>query len=77
MLRTLVNLLGNAIKFTPERGTVSVEVQCSEDSLLFCVVDTGEGIPEEAFERIFEKFGQVESRKAGKQMSTGLGLTVL
>lgn len=75
MLRTLVNLLGNAIKFTPERGTVAVEVQCSDDSLLFCVIDTGEGIPEEAFERIFEKFGQVESRKAGKQMSTGLGLT--
>jgi signal transduction histidine kinase len=75
MLRTLVNLLGNAIKFTPQRGTVTVEVQCHDDSLQFCVVDTGEGIPEEAFERIFEKFGQVESRKAGKQMSTGLGLT--
>ncbi|HEX8235803.1 MAG TPA: ATP-binding protein [Abditibacteriaceae bacterium] len=75
MLRTLVNLLGNAIKFTPQRGTVTIEVQCSDGSLTFCVHDTGEGIPEEAFERIFEKFGQVESRKAGKQMSSGLGLT--
>jgi signal transduction histidine kinase len=75
MLRTLVNLLGNAIKFTPQRGSVTIEVQCSDGSLQICVVDTGEGIPEEAFERIFEKFGQVESRKAGKQMSTGLGLT--
>jgi signal transduction histidine kinase len=75
MLRTLVNLLGNAIKFTPQRGTVTIEVQHSDGSLTFCVHDTGEGIPEEAFERIFEKFGQVESRKAGKQMSTGLGLT--
>jgi DNA-binding response OmpR family regulator len=39
------------------------------------VQDTGEGIPEEEFGRIFEKFGQVESRKAGRKMSTGLGLT--
>jgi hypothetical protein len=75
MLRTLVNLLGNAIKFTPERGTVSVEVQCSEDSLLFCVVDTGEGIPEEAFERIFEKFGQSSRAKPASRCRPGLGLT--
>ena len=39
------------------------------------VKDTGEGIPEEAFGKIFEKFGQVESRKAGRRNSSGLGLT--
>ncbi|MBI3922932.1 MAG: hypothetical protein HY318_16040 [Armatimonadetes bacterium] len=37
--------------------------------------DTGEGIPEEYYDRIFEKFGQVETRKSGRKMSTGLGLT--
>ena len=37
--------------------------------------DTGEGIPPDAFDRIFQKFGQVETRKAGRKMSTGLGLT--
>jgi len=42
--------------------------------LVFSVRDTGEGIPSGAFQRIFEKFGQVESRKAGRTMSTGLGL---
>ena len=42
---------------------------------IFAVRDTGEGIPREAFERIFEKFGQVEARQAGHKMSTGLGLT--
>jgi signal transduction histidine kinase len=74
--RTLVNLLGNAIKFTPHEGDVTVAVGGGADgSLVFSVTDTGEGIPEEAFERIFEKFGQVESRKAGRMMSTGLGLT--
>lgn len=75
--RTLVNLLGNAIKFTPSGGTVTVAVHHSGDRvpLVFSVHDTGEGIPAEAFERIFEKFGQVESRQGGRVMSTGLGLT--
>jgi signal transduction histidine kinase len=75
--RTLVNLLGNAIKFTPTGGTVTVVARraADTDALFFSVQDTGEGIPKEAFGRIFEKFGQVESRKAGRKMSTGLGLT--
>lgn len=74
--RTLVNLLGNAIKFT-SRGSVMLSVQHNpeDNTLCFAVRDTGEGIPREAFERIFEKFGQVETRKAGRKMSTGLGLT--
>jgi signal transduction histidine kinase len=75
--RTLVNLLGNAIKFTPAGGTVTVVSRRieNEEAIFFSVQDTGEGIPREAFGRIFEKFGQVESRKAGRKMSTGLGLT--
>jgi signal transduction histidine kinase len=76
LVRTLVNLLGNAIKFTPPGGEVCLRVDRSApESLRFQVSDTGEGIPVEAFERIFEKFGQVETRKAGRKMSTGLGLT--
>lgn len=77
LTRTLVNLIGNAIKFTPSGGTITIETHRSEDetSIVFSVSDTGEGIPEESFERIFEKFGQVASRKAGRMMSTGLGLT--
>jgi signal transduction histidine kinase len=75
--RTLVNLLGNAIKFTPGGGTVTIEVRDADngESLIFSVMDTGEGIPREAFGRIFEKFGQVESREGGRVVGTGLGLT--
>jgi len=73
--RTLVNLLGNAIKFTPAGGTVTASAEMGKGIVLFSVRDTGEGIPPEAFDRIFEKFGQVENRKAGRKMSTGLGLT--
>ena len=82
--RTLDNLVGNAVKFTPEQGQIQVSTrQLSADSpdcptpapcVLVSVRDTGEGIPEEFHHKIFEKFGQVETRKAGLQMSTGLGL---
>ena len=77
LVRTLVNLLGNAIKFTPRGGTITVSVRAGQDpkTLLFAVKDTGEGIPPEAFTHIFEKFGQVASRQGGRSMSTGLGLT--
>lgn len=78
--RTLVNLLGNAVKFTPADGTICIETDYvtrpgRTNAIVFRVIDTGEGIPEESFDRIFAKFGQVESRKAGRKMSTGLGLT--
>lgn len=75
--RTLVNLLGNAIKFTPAKGRITIEVRHSENgqAVVFAVCDTGEGIPPEAFGRIFEKFGQVQGRAGGRVGSTGLGLT--
>lgn len=75
--RVFVNLLGNALKFTPRGGSVSLSAETNgrNQELVFHIRDTGEGIPKEAFERIFEKFGQVETRKEGRKMSTGLGLT--
>jgi two-component system sensor histidine kinase/response regulator len=69
--RTLVNLIANAIKFT-RAGTVTITAfQPDADSIRFAVRDTGSGIPAEAFERIFEKFGQLD---AGHRVGTGLGL---
>lgn len=73
--RVIVNLLSNAIKFTLQGGQIALTTEVVDDAVQFTVSDTGEGIPREAFERIFEKFGQVESRKSGRKMSTGLGLT--
>lgn len=82
--RTLVNLIGNAIKFTPHGGTVTVGARAlvnegasaDQNGTLFWVRDTGEGIPAEDFARIFDKFAQVEERRAGRSMSTGLGLAL-
>jgi signal transduction histidine kinase len=74
--RVLVNLMGNAVKFTPPGGILTTSVSMGDSQmLLFSVSDTGEGIPAGSFERIFEKFGQVQSRQGGRVMSTGLGLT--
>lgn len=75
MRRVLVNILGNAVKFTPTGGTITIGAKRLGNEILYYVKDTGEGIPEEAFSRIFERFGQVENRKAGRKMSSGLGLT--
>ena len=74
--RTLVNLLGNAIKFSPSGGQIVVCARVEKRELWLSVRDCGEGIPRDAFDRIFEKFGQVEDRKAGRMMSTGLGLAL-
>jgi two-component system, sensor histidine kinase and response regulator len=68
--RTLVNLIANAIKFTGA-GTVTISVAAADEEIRFAVRDSGPGIPAEAFGRIFEKFGQLDSRT---KVGTGLGL---
>jgi two-component system sensor histidine kinase/response regulator len=68
--RTLVNLIANAIKFT-RAGTVTIAAANDGKTIEFAVRDTGQGIPSEAFEQIFEKFGQLDSRN---KVGTGLGL---
>lgn len=73
--RVFVNLLGNAIKFSPADGRIGIEVSLKGQVVRCAVTDSGYGIPPAYHERIFEKFGQVETRKAGKTYSTGLGLT--
>jgi len=75
--RLIVNLVGNAVKFTRAGGHVELAARRADDgeSLHISVSDTGEGIPEEYHDRIFDKFGQVETRQAGRMVSTGLGLT--
>jgi two-component system sensor histidine kinase/response regulator len=72
--RVLVNLLSNAIKFTPPGGQITIVGYSNTNELSLAIRDTGEGIAPEALERIFEKFGQAQNRKAGHQNSTGLGL---
>ncbi len=73
--RVLINLLGNAIKFSPEGGTITIAISSTGHAVRVTVTDQGPGIPPEYHQHIFDKFGQVESRKENGNHSTGLGLT--
>jgi PAS domain S-box-containing protein len=71
----LVNLLGNAVKFT-EQGRVVVQVEREGAALHFSVSDTGPGVPEEKRQMIFEPFVQADSSTTRKFGGTGLGLSI-
>lgn len=73
--RVLQNLLVNAIKHTGAGGAVCIGLAASPAEVRISITDTGEGIPAEYHGRIFDKFGQVDARKAGQAHSSGLGLT--
>jgi two-component system, sensor histidine kinase and response regulator len=73
--RILINLLGNALKFTPPGGLIRVSFHSEGEWVRVAVSDAGPGIPSEHQARVFQKFGQLESRQEGIKYSTGLGLT--
>ncbi|MDI9382661.1 MAG: hybrid sensor histidine kinase/response regulator [Verrucomicrobiota bacterium] len=73
--RVLCNLIGNAIKFSPENGRIEVCIRTEEKTVSASVRDHGRGIPERYHRLIFEKFGQVATREEGVKYSSGLGLT--
>ena len=73
--QVLVNLVGNAIKFTKE-GYVEIGLKATGDCIQFHVSDTGIGIPEEFHDEIFERFRQVESSNSRKYGGNGLGLAI-
>lgn len=70
--RVFANLLSNALKFTPENGTVAVHLARQQNQLELTVADSGPGVPLHERERIFEKFAQVEG---AERRGAGLGLT--
>ncbi|MFN3873383.1 MAG: response regulator [Ignavibacterium sp.] len=74
--QVLINLLGNAIKFT-DKGNIELSVALMDDNnLVFSVSDTGIGIPEDAQKIIFEEFRQVDGSTTRRYSGTGLGLAI-
>jgi signal transduction histidine kinase len=75
--RMLLNLLTNAVKFTPAGGEIEIEVAEVAAGLVISVRDTGIGIPEADLQRVLEPFVQVESSFARSHEGTGLGLSLV
>lgn len=73
--RVLVNLLGNAMKFTPFGGRITLSAAPQGDAVEFAVSDTGPGIPADKLEAVFEKFKQLD-RDAAARAGYGLGLSI-
>ncbi|MDR1520775.1 MAG: HAMP domain-containing protein, partial [Planctomycetota bacterium] len=71
----LYNLIGNAVKFT-EKGRIAVSAEVRGNMVAVSVSDTGIGIPENKFDRIFESFEQVDGSAAREYGGTGLGLSI-
>jgi PAS domain S-box-containing protein len=76
IMQTLVNLIGNAIKFSPANSTVTLNVEDLGDRVLFKVQDQGKGIPENMLENIFGRFQQVDASDSRQKGGTGLGLAI-
>lgn len=75
LLQVLSNLLNNALKFT-DSGRIRFGYEVIDDQLQFHVEDTGIGIPEDMFSKIFDRFYQIDSSRARQYPGTGLGLAI-
>jgi signal transduction histidine kinase len=76
MERVFVNLLSNALKFTPEGGHVTVSLHDLGDTVWIVVKDDGPGFPPEMAERLFERFFQVDMGETRRYGGTGIGLAL-
>lgn len=74
--QVLVNIIGNALKFTPERGIVQVHVSFHHEKLNFHISDTGPGIAADQLEAIFEMFHQADNSDTRSHGGSGLGLAI-
>ncbi|MCI5679761.1 MAG: ATP-binding protein, partial [Bacteroidales bacterium] len=70
------NLVDNAVKYTPEEGTVKVSLDADHQNVFISVADTGIGIPEDEVNRIFERFYRVDKTRDRETGGTGLGLSI-
>ncbi len=73
----VLNLLANAIKFTPDGGVITLRARQLDDEVEIEVEDTGIGVPEAQLERIFEEFHQVDGSMSREYGGVGLGLTLV
>lgn len=77
LAQVLINLMDNAIKYTPSGGNVTVSASTEEDEIRIDVADTGVGIPADSLSRIFERFYRVDKARSRELGGIGLGLAIV
>lgn len=77
LTRVVINLLDNAIKYTPRGGNVTVEAGVWDNKVYIRFIDTGIGIPEENLPRVFERLYRVDRARSREYGGTGLGLAIV
>ncbi len=77
MEQAIVNLLDNAIKYSPEKSSVSIEAQSNDQEIVIKVIDRGPGIPKKHQLRLFERFYRVDRARSRMLGGTGLGLAIV
>ena len=76
MMQVMANVISNALKFSNEGTAVHIFTETSGKKVRICVKDTGIGIPEDAKEKVFGKFTQVDSSDQRRKGGTGLGMNI-
>ena len=76
LYEAVYNVLDNAVKYSPPDSTVTVDVSEKDEWVLIKITDSGPGIPEEARDRIFERFYRLDDSRARETGGTGLGLSI-
>jgi signal transduction histidine kinase len=74
--QVILNLLSNAVRYTPGGGTVGIEARRSPGGVIISVADTGPGVPKEELTRIFDKFHRLDKSRDSATGGTGLGLAI-
>src|SRR5690606_11387790 len=74
--QVLLNVLGNALQYTPQGGTVTIQVQAQASMVRFSIIDTGIGLASEDLPLIFQRFYRVDKSRARLSGGSGIGLTI-
>jgi len=77
MMQVLSNLIANALQFTPAGGVITLRAEREDNRVCLSVSDTGQGIPAEELERVFDRFYRVDSARQDSAGGSGLGLAIV